>query len=261
MRRRVSAVAIGGLCLALGPVASAPAIPLSIASASSGVANDTENTATGFASAFASDALGDANAEISIASGRLSLYASSGEDTPNISPHANALVSGWDRFTITGLPQGTIVDLVVRLEITGHLERAPLPVPYDSNSGAEVIFDVRRADQAVVPTVPGFQAFVSASSPDPADVDTVFTVECRQLAGPFSAFGLSFYGHASANGIATSDFSHTAVLSFGGLPPGATISSDAGFSQQASAPEPSLPWLLAVSGLALLHKSRRPRAG
>jgi len=165
MRMRASVVVIG-LLLVFGPAAPALAIPLSIAGAGSGADNESANTATGYASAAASDAFGSATAEISVASGLLRVYASSGETTPDISPHAAAVVYGWDRFTINGLPQGTIVDLVVILEITGHLERTPLIPPYDFDSRADVIFDVRRADQAVVPTVPGFQAFVGTTHPD-----------------------------------------------------------------------------------------------
>lgn len=256
MRMRSLAV-LFGLSLVFGTAASALAIPLSIAGAASGADNETADTATGYATAAAADAFGSATAEISVASGRLRVHASSSETTPDISPHASALVSGWDRFTINGLPQGTIVDLVVILEITGRLERSELVPQYDANSVADVIFDVRRADRAVVPTVPAFQTYVSALRPDTLEVDEVFTVQYRQLAGPLSAFGLSFYAHANANGISTSDFSHTAVLSFGGLPQGASISSDAGFFQ---VPEPSLIALLAMSGLARRLLTAAPAA-
>jgi hypothetical protein len=254
MPMRLSAVAIG-LALIFGPVASGFAIPLSIAGASSGGDNESANTGTGFASATAVDGLGAA-AEISIASGLLRVFANSGETTPDISPHATAMVQGWDRFTIKGLAPGTIVDLIVRLEISGSIQRTPLVPLYDFDSRADVIFDVRRADQAVVPTVPGFQAFVSASGPDSVGVDQVFTVAYR-LAGPFSAFGLSFYALATANGISTSDFSHTAVLSFSGLPPGSSISSDTGFLQ---VPEPDLLALLLLSAVAIRTSRRRPQA-
>jgi hypothetical protein len=238
MRKLTWLLAIA-LLLVVGRAVPAAALPYAYAGASAGAASDDELTAA-FSSATAGDGTGSASAEISLAAGQMKGRASSSL-APSPSGSAAALVQGWDRFTLLGPLQGTIVDFTVSLHVTGSVDA--IQTTFGSESEAAIFVDVRRADQPVTPTVALFQAGAHDSNQDPPQraIDQVVSRSYQVLAGV--PFGLSLYLHAWTRGTAVSDFSHTATLAFE-LPAGARVVSDAGYS---SVPEPAA-WLLAALG-------------
>ena len=243
-------LALAGL-LTLAPALNSLALPSAYAGGSAGSESDDEQT-TGFASGSATSGADHASAEISLASGTLKAYATSGL-APSPAGRAAALAQGWDRYTVLGPPQGTPFDVTVSFQLTGNMDAIQSTIGRESE--AAVYADLRRADRAVTPTVAAFQFGVRDFNDDPprAAIDRVVSQTYEVLAGV--PFGLSLYLYAWTYGTATSDFSHTAALVFE-LPEGARVISDAGY-----VPEPALLLLgAAACGLAYLRRSRALQA-
>ena len=254
MPKPISKLAVT-LLLALAPPLSAQAIPFAYAAASAG--SESEDLLTEGASfAQASDGNGAASAAIDLSLGLLRASATS-TLAPSPSGQAVGVVEGWDRFTVLGYPQGTIVDFTVSLHVTGTLDA--IQTTWGAESGAAIYVDLHRADSFEIPSLPAFQLgrHDSNSDPEQLEVDQMVSRTYQVLAGV--PFGLSLYMLASSNGTAISDFSHTAQLNFD-LPEGASVVSDAGYH---SVPEPGadllLPAACAVAFLRRLAARRIPR--
>lgn len=239
------------LLLAFVVPGPAQAIPFAYAAASAG--SDSEDLLTeGYSAAQASDGNGSASASIDLVLGLLRASATSSL-APSPSGQAVGVVEGWDRFTVQGLPQGTIVDFTVSLHVTGTLDA--IQTTWGAESGAGIVVDLHRADRFEIPSVPAFQLgrHDSNSDPEQVEVDRMVSRTYSVLAGV--PFGLSLYMLANSTGTATSDFSHTAQLIFD-LPEGASVVSDAGYL---SVPEPGAA-SLALAALASLALAASVRA-
>jgi hypothetical protein len=242
-------LAFATLLILFGVPQRARALPYAYSGASAGSSSDDELT-TGFSDSVAANGSDSASAEISLASGVMKGSASSSL-APDPAGRAAALVQGWDRFTVLGPLQGTEVDVTVSLHLTGTMDA--IQTTFGAESEAALYVDLRRADQAVTPSVAAFQSGVRSANEDPPQIaiDRLVSQTYRVLAGV--PFGLSLYLFTWTRGTAVSDFSHTALLRFD-LPPGASVLSDAGFRQPA-VPEPAA-WTR-VAALAVAAGIRR----
>lgn len=189
------------------------------------------------AEAASTGALGEASAEVSLASGTLRAHAL----TTYRYQHANGQTLAFDAFTIQGLPFGTEVNVPVQLRVTGAMD-AGLSV-FGELSSALLMAGHHHADAAEWSMDVSLQLTSYDADPLPVHIDEVVTHTYRMTAGV--PFGITYSLTASANGVGSADFSSTGVLSFG-LPAGASVSSSAGFLQ--SSPEPSTYTVAFVAG-------------
>ncbi len=152
--------------------------------------------------------------------------------------YAQAVAQAYDEFTVLGPPLGTGVDLTVSLLISGTLDAAMSihfgPVHF-AQVWANIYYDPEATHFESGPDKYTFQLLSYDGDPLAVNIDTLWSKTYHVVVG--DPFALSYWILVSSQGIASAEFLHTATLSFG-LPPGAQISSSAGFYQGPSAPPP-----------------------
>jgi len=206
-------------------------------------------------SAYLSYLFGSAWAEVDIAHGTLKTFVQT--STSDVLTAQGASVNAWatfvDYFTLSGLPQGTVVWITANLHLTGNIYTTPAQsyVAY-SGGGGSMTWDTG---------VAGFLFDNLWSWPEGGEmsVDTVCSGVIPVYPDePFRVvLDLSSWGQGWNHYDILSDFSSTATLSFD-LPDGTWISSEGGFSQSSSPaiPEPAT-MLLLGSGLLGLWGARK----
>lgn len=251
-RRAVSAalLAFAGsalLSLAAGPADAASAWVSALASGPGGGYLEDEDAS--HAEAVVTGELTMAGAVVDLPSGTLRGHALSSRKYQQ----AQALALGFDAFTILGLPPGTEVDVPVLLHIEGSMDAA-MSV-FGELSFALAWADHHHSDGAEWGDEKLFVRTLESYDFDPPaqHIDAWLARTYRMTAG--TPFGISYELAAKAGGVGAVDFSSTAWLSFD-LPPGTSVSSQAGYFQSA-VPEPALPGLMGAGVLVLIFLRRR----
>lgn len=235
---------------AAGPAAAASASVSVTASGPGGGTLDDEDGS--HAEAVVTGELTMAGAVIDLPSGTLRGHALSSRRYQ----YAQALGLAFDVFTLWGFPLGTEVDLPVLLHIEGSMDAAMSE--FGELSYALAWADHHHSDSPEWGDEKLFVRTLESYDFDPPaeHIDAWLPRTYRMTVGV--PFGISYELVAKAGGVGAVDFSSTAWLSFD-LPPGTSVSSEAGYFQSA-VPEPALPAMMGA-GLLVLIFLRRRRAG
>lgn len=216
-------VSLGLLGFALATCSGYAAYAYASASSNGGTFSD---EGANRAEAESAGSLGTAGALVELDSGTLRSRAL----TSHRWQTAQGSTLAFDAFTLLGLPFGTEVDIPAELRVTGSMD-ADISL-FGEESFALVMADLHHSDSAEWGAEKLLVLRLQSFDSDPAGVqiDQVITRTYRMTAGV--SFGISYELTAKTGGIGAADFTGTGVLSFE-LPAGTSVSSAAGFHQEA----------------------------